>query len=101
MGIVLVTPLVIARTLKMGRDNQNEEKERVTSAIDRMQIQMDEFMNVQGEATSDADMFASLRERASEMSDEEIFEAADQDGDGVVTAEVRCNFIVFACPREF
>lgn len=87
VGIILVTPLVIARTLKMGQDAKNEEKERVTTAIERMQIQMDEFMNVQGEATSDADMFASLRERASEMSDEEIFDSADQDGDGVITAK--------------
>jgi len=38
-------------------------QKRVDDAITRLEIQRDEFMNVEGKASSDEDLFASLRVR--------------------------------------
>jgi len=38
-------------------------QKRVDDAITRLEIQRDEFMNVEGKSSSDEDLFASLRVR--------------------------------------
>ena len=49
---------------------------RVTTAIEKLEVMRDEFMNVEGQASTDEDMFASLRERSVEIEEA----AEDEEG---------------------
>lgn len=52
-----------------------------------MQLQQQEFMDVQGEARSDQDMFASLRERAVDLEGEEGEEEMEREEGALLTAQ--------------
>ena len=52
-----------------------------------MQLQQQEFMDVQGEARSDQDMFASLRERAVDLEGEEGEEEMEREEGTLLTAQ--------------
>eukprot|EP00618_Florenciella_parvula_P019588 CAMPEP_0119480584 /NCGR_PEP_ID=MMETSP1344-20130328/9326_1 /TAXON_ID=236787 /ORGANISM="Florenciella parvula, Strain CCMP2471" /LENGTH=217 /DNA_ID=CAMNT_0007514907 /DNA_START=39 /DNA_END=689 /DNA_ORIENTATION=- len=72
--VVIGGVLTVATVLRMrssGERAKKKEKERITSTLENMQLQQQEFMDVQGEARSDQDMFASLRERAVDLEGEE------------------------------
>ena len=54
---------------------------RVKTAIEKLEVMRDEFMNVEGQASTDEDMFASLRERSVEIEEAEEVAGVDE-GDG-------------------
>ena len=70
-------PVAVVDTLRKSKKKQMAEKKRVKDAIARMEIMRDEFMDVQGEAESDDDIFASLRERSEEIEEAEAEGAAE------------------------
>lgn len=77
------TPFVITKTIMKRQGITKNEKVRVKASLEEMQIQMDEFMNVDGEAESDQDIFASLQQRTAELGDTtaEVDEEADEEAE--------------------
>jgi len=72
----VVAPLILAKTISRSKKVRRDEKKRVSEAIDRLEVMRDEFMNVEGQSSSDEDLFASLKGRADELSEEEAEAAA-------------------------
>uniref|UniRef100_A0A7S2GD18 Uncharacterized protein n=1 Tax=Octactis speculum TaxID=3111310 RepID=A0A7S2GD18_9STRA len=77
------TPFVLTKTIMKRQGITKREKVRVKESLEEMQTQMDEFMNVDGEAESDQDIFASLQQRTAELGDPtaEVDEEADEEAE--------------------
>lgn len=81
-------PLILAKTITRSKERRKKESTRVNEAITRLETMRDEFMNVEGQSSTDEDLFASLKGRTEELSEEEA-EAAAQAAETAAAEEVK------------
>lgn len=75
VGVVAV-PIVIKSAIDQSKKRKEREMTRVKGAIERLEVMRDEFMNVEGKASTDENMFASLQDRTKEIEEEAEEQAA-------------------------
>lgn len=75
VGVVAV-PIVIKSAIDQSKKRKEREMTRVKGAIERLEVMRDEFMNVEGKASTDENLFASLQDRTTELEGEASEQAA-------------------------
>jgi len=73
--VAAVTPALVWKAFDNSRKIREAEKKRVTSAIDNLETMRDEWMDVQGKASSDEDMFTGLAARQGELDEDAAAQA--------------------------